>query len=317
MSIGVLVDAMSYAKTNCFIHQLLSSISDTGEKVEFYDWRWLRRSNLVKNYKSNSLRKHDFIIVICRQRVINQEFLRILEFLGEVPVVIYDQDPWNAYWDNYNTKGIYRNLIDNLNVIKFAVPSLFWAEYIAKKESIRTDFVRMGMLPKYCSTGLSLAERSPGLSFKGTLYDYRVATFNFLESQGIKIKIEIGNLDYRNFLAYLSNISIFFHDESAPLFFDGNPVPRNMGMWHKDIEVASRGCFVIRDFSVESEAYEIDSIPTILLYKDLNEIPNLIARIQSFTHEESKMLQIKAVNQIKDRNDWSATANSLVYPFAI
>jgi hypothetical protein len=313
MSIGVLVDSFKYARDNCFIHQLVKSLKIADSNIKIYDWGMISRFALYERNQQKLIQQHDHVIVVCRQRVIYQDLPRLTKFLGAVPIVLYDQDPWNVYWDEYHTKGLYNSIINSFNLVKIAVPSYYWSTYIARNESVNTEFVRMGMLPEYCKSGLPYEDRIKGLSFKGSVHEHRLSVFQKIQSFGIEVKVETGNLSYKNFLRYLDSVSIFTHDESAPLLCNGEPVPRNNGMWHKDIEVASRGCFILRDYSDESKAYDIQSIPTIFMYKDINEIPDLVAKIQKFSLSEARDLQLDAIQQIKQRDDWLNTAKSLIY----
>jgi len=313
MSIGVLVDSLRYAKDNCFIHQLIHSLKLVDDDIKFYDWGRLSRISLLEKKYKKSIQNHSHIISLCRQRIIQKDLPKLTQFLEGIPIVLYDQDPWNVYWDEYHTKGLYASIINNLNIVKISVPSYFWSKHISQTESVKTEFVRMGMLPKYCKLGLPFQERTPGLSFKGQLYEHRLAIFDKIESLGMKVNFDSGNLSYRKYLKYLHSISVFIHDESAPLVCNGQLVPRSHQMWHKDVEVASRGCFVIRDFSEESKTYDIQSIPTIFMYKNISEIPELFAKISNFSASEARSLQLEAVDQIRLRNDWLNTAKSLIY----
>lgn len=313
MSTGVLVDSLKYAKNNCFIHQLIKSLKIIDRDIKFYDWSLLSRIPLLEKKQQKLIQQHSHIISLCRQRIMYNDLPKLTKFLNGIPVVLYDQDPWNVYWDEYYTKGLYTSIINYLNIAKISVPSYYWSKYISKMESVKTEFVRMGMLPEYCKPGLPHEDRTPGLSFKGLLYEHRLSVFQRIESFGIKVKFETGDLNYKKFLKYLDTVSIFTHDESSPLLCNGELVPRNYGMWHKDVEVASRGCFIIRDFSDESNAYDIQLIPTIFMYKEINEIPDLVAKIQNLSADESRNLQLNAVEQIKLRNDWINTAKSLIY----
>jgi len=313
MSIGILVDSLRYAKNNCFIHQLIHSLKLVDDDIKFYDWSMINRFPPYERNQQKLIQQHDHVIVLCRQRVIYQDLPRLIKFLGAVPIVLYDQDPWLVYWDKYHTKGLYTSIINSFNLVKIAVPSYYWSTHIARKESVNVEFVRMGMLPEYCKSGLPYEDRIKGLSFKGSLYENRLSVFQKIQSFGIEVRVETNNLSYKNFLRYLDSVSIFTHDESASELCNGEPVPRNYATWHKDVEVASRGCFILRDYSDESKAYDIQSIPTIFMYQDINEIPDLVAKIQKFSPSEARNLQLDAIQHIKQRNDWLNTAKSLIY----
>ena len=312
MSIGVLVDNRRYANKNSFIHQLILSLKGANKNLKFYDWNLINHLNGFREFTSRQIRRHEFVIILVRQRTFHQNFESLKSFLGETPIVVYDQDPWNAYMDDYFTQGHYGRIKQRFNLIKLAVPSRFWSEYIANHEKIRVEFVRMGMLPQYCSSGPRFENRTQALAFRGTLYDHRKSFFRELSLMGVTVSLENNTLSYREYLNYLDDVKIFLHDESAPLICKGLKLPRSNQMWHKDIETAARGTFVVRDYNEEGKAYAFESIPTIFTYESIKQIPDILKQIQSLDPDEKREKQTQSVLAISSRDDWLNTARALL-----
>lgn len=307
----VVFDSSIYSKSNCFIHQLRKSILEVNADIKFLSWSYIRRlpAKQIQKFLINNARH---VVLILKQRTMFSDFDRIHDLFQNQLITVYDQDPWNAYWDDYTTKGIYSLISENLNVNKLAVPSLFWRNYIAQKESLKVVFVRMGMLPEYSQVGTEYIHRDHEIEFAGSLHKHRLDIFRRLEDLDVPVTVRSGTLSYPKYLKYLSNLRIFLHDESAPLICEGVEIPRSNGMWHKDIEVASRGCFVIRDRNLESEAYNISDIPTIYTYQSINEVPSILKEIRSIEVAEREELRKIAVERIRSRNDWKHTASALL-----
>ena len=307
----VIFDSTSYAKSNCFIHQLRKSILQLNADIKFLSWSHIRTipAKQIQKFLINNA-KH--IVLILKQRTVFSDFDRIHDLFRDQLITVYDQDPWNAYWDDYSTKGIYSLISENLNVSKLAVPSLFWRNYIAQRESLKVVFVRMGMLPEYSQVGTEYNHRDHEIEFVGSLHEHRLDIFRRLADLDVEVVVKSGTLSYPKYLNYLSNLRIFLHDESAPLICEGVEIPRSNGMWHKDIESASRGCFVIRDSNFESEAYDISDIPTIYTYQSISEVPSILKEIRSIGVAEREELRKIAVERIRTRNDWKHTASALL-----
>jgi hypothetical protein len=307
----VIVDDLAYAEQNCFLHQLILSIKRIQPSTQVIEFRKIRNPLNSRRY-SKIVEEAGHLIILMRQRIINQEFTRLKSFVGDKKVVVYDQDPWNAYWDEYSTRGLYTKFGLELNFDFIATPSKWWCDYIEKKESIGVRFVRMGMLPEYCQVGPEIESRSVSLGFKGSLYPHRQEFFRWLASIGKDVEVSLGNLKYHEFLAFLRNVAIFIHDESSPLSCGGELIPRSAGMWHKDIEVSSQGTFVIRDHHAESESYDVNSIPLIRTYSDRSQIPGIIDEIAQLSLPDVRLMQKLSVARIQERNDWDTTARILL-----
>lgn len=313
MKTGVVVDSHSYSKQNCFVHQLVHELNSQrpNEFPKLINWRFIK-SFLSENLGKKFFQNYDHLVILLRQRVLASDMELLSRLVRDLPITIYDQDPWNVYWDQFHTQGHYQRLGKLFNLRKLAVPSQFWKNFIESEEGFCVAFVRMGMLPRYCTTGNSFAERLESISFRGTLYEHRKHYFENLSKMGINVSIRSNSLDYRQYLNYLDNVKIFIHDESDPLTCNGVRIPRSTGMWHKDIEAASRGCFVIRDYHEESVAYEISSIPTIYTYRRASEIPNILKSINAMRLDEIEAARVLAVENIRLRDDWKKTANTLL-----
>lgn len=82
-------------------------------------------------------------------------------------------------------------------------------------------------------------------------------------------------------------------------------------MWVKDIEVASQGCFSIRNYNEESKTYSIDNIPLIKFYNDPSEVKNIVDEIFSLSEKEFSKIQSSSVQYISANDNWAETTNKI------
>jgi hypothetical protein len=83
------------------------------------------------------------------------------------------------------------------------------------------------------------------------------------------------------------------------------------GMWVKDIEVASQGCFSIRNYSEESKSYSIENIPLVKFYNKPNEVKNIVDEIFSLSEKKFIEIQSSSVQFISQNDNWSETTNKI------
>jgi hypothetical protein len=83
-------------------------------------------------------------------------------------------------------------------------------------------------------------------------------------------------------------------------------------MWIKDIETAARGTFTLRDWHPEAETYDIDKIPTMLFYKHPSEAADVMAEFRKLSADDLRDRQIRAVDEIRNRNDWPRVAETMI-----
>lgn len=296
-----IVDSRSYVKTNCFQHQLAVTLPkvahvDTKELSEVLGHRFIGR--------------YDLVVSCLKLRTLYRVAMNLRHAIDDVPVVVYDQDPWEAFYDGASCKGAYRAINGYLNVKAFAVTTKWWADFIAR-QGMPSMFVRMWVLPEYCSNEPAFNARSVPAGFIGSLHTYRKQLFDKLEDLGTNVIVQGGGLNYAGYLEALSRLQCFVHSEELPLTIEGRPANLNVGLWIKDVEAASRGCFSIRNRGSDSETY-LAGIKTVMLYDDPKEVPTLLDRIQKMDPEERQSLIDGTVKYIRTADRWLETANALV-----
>jgi len=307
----ILADSRKYIRSNCFQLQLHESIK-IHEKNFQINYFYLNPKELQNfemfKHKSKSFR---WVLSTLRQRVLFNNISLITKIVGDTPLKVYDQDPWQNYIDNSLTNGCYTLLQSNFQLSNIFVTSNYWANYISKVDKIPSIFVKMGMLPKLCQIGSTQVERGKSVEFKGSVHPHRQDAFNIMSKNGQIIKINSEILKYPRYLKYLQNLAIFVHDESGDWICRGEKIPMGTGMWVKDIEVASQGCFSIRNYNEESKTYSIDNIPLIKFYNDPSEVKNIVDEIFSLSEKQFTEIQTSSVQYITANDNWSETVNKI------
>jgi hypothetical protein len=307
----ILADSKNYIHNNCFQLQLHKTIKVYSDNIKIeYFYLSPKRLRDVKSFKVH-LKSYDFVLSTLRQRVLfnNTHFLQRL--IGDLPLKIYDQDPWENYIDDSQSNGCYSMVNDQFHLKEIFVTSNFWKGYIEKNDEIKTTFVQMGMLPELCSTGLLLSARPLKVEFRGTLRPHRERFFAEVRSSGQEIKINTEVLSYMKYLKYLRRLAIFVHDESGYWVCKGERIPMSTGMWVKDIEIASQGCFSIRNYDPECESYSVDKIPLVQFYREPREVKEIIAKVSQFSINELNEIQQQSVEFIKSTNNWLSTVHKI------
>lgn len=301
-----LVDSIEYARANCFQHQLMSALND---KVQHCALSSLERALDLPT---------DLIVCCLKQRTLYREVDKIADLIGRTPVVVYDQDPWQAYMDDSPFKGTYELACSKLNVKSIAVTTELWAEFL-RNRNLPAQFVRMWVLPEYCNVGPSYEDRSVGAGFIGTVHPYRKALFDKMDDMGCPINVQAGNvLGYRDYLRALQNIRVFIHSEDGPLIVDGGSMNLKDGLWIKDIEAASQGCFSIRNSGAGYSSY-VESLPAdkhgnrlVMHFDRPEDVPQMLEAIQKMDPQERQDLINRTVEHIRVSNKWQETAKSLL-----
>ena len=300
-----LVDSIEYTSTNCFAHQLYDYLKPLGVKtVPLSD---------IHRYPNPER-------VLCRlkQRTVFRKVHELASWAGKAPFVIFDQDPWQAYMDDSEFKGTYEIASQYLNVKKIAVTTQLWADFIQRKGH-PSSFVRMGVRPEYCNRGLTYEDRPINAGFIGRLHPYRKTLFDCLDDLDVQVNVQSGSaLPYRDFLAALSNIRVFVHSEDGPIIVDGEQMNLSDGLWIKDVEAASQGCFSIRNEGAGYLSYfegfpkGPDGLGLVRLYKDPDNVPRILEGIERMDPAERQSLIDRTVEYIKGSDRWQETATTLV-----
>lgn len=304
-----LVDTVKYVQENCFQKQLFSAMRYGYDITPFevLPDRYFHMRRLRERPES-----YGKVISVLRLRTLHKVWPRLKAWLGNTPLTIYDQDPWESYIDGAPTKGIYKTLLGELNLSKVYVTAPWWAEHL-RRDGVPADFVRMGMEPRYCDAGPDFDDRPTLIGFRGAMHEHRKIVFNKLEAVGINVTIDRERLDYLGYMNYLQRLKIFAHDEAAlPWVCDGVPIPRSTGMWIKSVETAARGTFCLRNYHEEGEAYNLSKLPLIQCYHTPEEAPEIINKILSLSKTKRRDMQIETVDLIRSQHDWLNAAHKLV-----
>lgn len=297
----VLVDGVSYIGENCYQHQLMETL-----QTEFCVTMLPLRHILWNPFAG--LRNYDLILSVLKQRTLACNIDSVRKMLNGRPLAIYDQDPWQAYIDDSPTRGCYAEFMQKLNVSVLMLTSKWWADYCAKR-GLPARFVRMGMLPRYCDAGPGWEQRSKELGFQGTLHPHRKAFFDELAEIGLRVAVN-GSGSYKQYLDSLHDIRIYIHTEDAPWLVDGQYIQRN-SLWIKDVEVAARGCFAIRNWDEDCAAYGVDELPTISAFRKPSDVLQIVESIRAMTIGDRRNLIEETVDIIRLRDDWRTVTNTL------
>jgi hypothetical protein len=297
-----LCDDISYIKQNCFQSQLFSILEQNFD-LKIY------QLNDIKSISLN--KKFQYAISCLKLRTLFTHRSSIKKFLNNQEIFIYDQDAWSNYLDNQPYKNSYSTISTEINVKSFLNTSEWWAD-LGKSKGLPCQFVRMGILPEYCRA-ISWEKRNIEFLFQGTLHPHRKTFFEELK----KFKIDVTVMPSTSYNFYLHNIrnsKIYIHNESlfSDWIVDGVLLEKKNALWIKDIEVASQGCYAIRDYEDESAAYNIKEIPLIKTFSNLVEIVDVINEIQQKDKATREIEIIQSIETIKQRNDWMTIVNAIL-----
>jgi hypothetical protein len=287
---------------NCFISQLYKVLSESFvlypiSQKELLSGRAFRPQSAFG------------VLSLLKQRSWGQALQHLRSFLNGSPIVFYDQDPWEAYHDHASSPGIYVKVNSDLNVARFLVTSNFWANHIASCDSLPVQFVRMGILPSWCESGPAFEDRSIRVGFQGTIHQHRKAFFGRMERIGVPVTVR-PPAPYRNYLKEIQNFQIVLHNEASSIAMDGIPCDIN-GLWVKEVEVAARGCFAVRNTDKDIDAYDIAGLPTVFTFNDELEVPAIINEIFALSPRQHRQMVEESIAAIRQRNDWMTVVAAL------
>lgn len=296
-----LVDSIEYTTTNSFTHQLHTSLHSIKD-VEI---------ETISLDKISHYPKPEAIICRLKQRTLHRVMNQIRDWAGDAPIVIFDQDPWHAYMKDSPYKGVYESAKENLNLQFVALTTEWWANFLREK-NIPSKFVKMGVLPEYCDKNIKIENKSVELGFIGQLHPYRKNLFDFLHSSGIYVNHLKTESNYKSFLNSLSKMKIFIHAEDCEIELEDRKTNLKNGLWIKDIEALSRGCFSIRNAGLGMESYGLDKKKTFFSYSTMEEIPEIISSIRSINIEKQNIMLNEVCEEIRAEDNWKKTAEILV-----
>ncbi len=251
---------------------------------------------------------YDQILSCLKQRTLHAYIKPLSRIFKDLPVVIYDQDPWSAYTDDSPYKGSYKLFAEHLNIKTFAVTTKWWSDYV-QKQDLPCMFVKMWVLPEYCSNKPQFVDRQITLGFIGGLHPYRKTLIQELEKLDTYTHVTKSGLSYVGFLEKMSTLQCFIHAEESCVFINGEKI-RFYANWVKNVEAASRGCYSVRKFDAEAETY-LGDIKTVMTYNNVEEIPVLLEKLQKMDSSERQLTIDTSVEYIREANVWQETADLL------
>lgn len=297
----LLVDSADYIRENCYQHQLLETL-----KTEFDVSMCPLRRILWNPFPGVS--KFDLVLSLLKQRTLARHLDAVSRLMNCRPLAIYDQDPWQSYIDDSPTRGCYAEFNKRLNISSLLLTSKWWANFCTER-GLPTRFVRMGMLPRYCDAGPAWKGREIELGFQGTLHPHRKAFFGKLAGMGLPVTV-LGSSSYDAYLETLHKIRIYIHTEDAPWQVEGHMLPRN-SLWIKDVEVAARGCFAIRNWDEDYAAYDMDELSTVSAFKKPADVLQLVESVRALSESDRQAMIEKAVATVRRRDDWRSVVAAL------
>lgn len=293
MKLVHLIDSHEYVTGNCFQHQLLEHLQDQCDDYVAVQARDIESGTQIP--------EGDVILNTLKLRSTFRLRSHLGKALGTRPVYVYDQDPWESFVDSGTYRGAYASIGNSMNVASFLITSKWWSDFVMS-QGYMTKFVPMWPLLKYCDEGPVWTTRSINLGFQGTLHPHRKRAVEQLRGMGLDVTVLPSNT-YQNFLANLSNMQFFFHEEAGEQWtIDGKPIVKNC-VWVKEIEAAARGCFALRKHEPESEAYNVKNIAGIITYSSIEEVPSIIA-MKLEADELSNIDSRNSVHAIREFQGW-------------
>jgi hypothetical protein len=290
MRVAQIVDDIDYVNNNCWQHQIVEALQENCQLDLFA---------LGRHHFDTS--SYDVILSTLKLRTIASNLIAVKQLIGDRQILIYDQDPWEGFIDSASYKGSYQTIASKLNVVSFLNTSQYWVD-IVKASGLPSELIRMWMLPRYCDVGTQWSQRSIKVGFKGSLHPYRKRQFSKLKDLGIDVTV-LAPGNYDSWLRDLSEMQFFVHFENdEPWSINGVEITKNC-CWAKEIEIAARGCFTIRQREPEAAAYFIDQIPSVLLYDSLSEVPSIIDVATRDSLSDRKSIQ--GVDFVRSRQAWS------------
>lgn len=292
------VDSLSYVLGNCFQHQLHETLKKETQL------------SAVELAGLHALHDLDGPVLLClKLRTLNRELMRLSQRLGDRPVYIYEQDPWECFGDDASCPGSYERACQTLNVQSFLTPSKWWSDYINSK-GIPSKFVKMWVLPEYCSERTPSARRMIELGFMGQVHPWRKIGLNALRSLGQEVSILSTESSYLSYLQKVGTMVAFLHDEPPHFKLNGSVIPCN-SMWGKEVEIISQGTFCFRNREEEANAYGLRNNPLLLEYDTYEELVGRLRTTLALSHEERDELIRQGVNMIREDTGWKTVIQAM------
>lgn len=291
-----IVDSYDYVSTNSFQHQLLKTLQQETDLLTV----------AVDQLRNTAIDGR--IVFICLKLRSTVKHLELLyECIGDVPVYIWDQDPWESFMDEGSYRGSYKHIQSKLNVASFVNPSKYWSER-ASFEGSPSSFGKIWILPEYCSIK-PLEERSTDIGFMGQLHPFRKQTFERLRELSFEVETFPGST-YGAYLEKVSDMKFFVHYEPDRWHINGTIVPCH-GLYGKTVEVMSRGTFCLRERCDESVYWNLRDNPLMIEFSSLEELVQNVNHIKSLDPEQIESKMKTGVEMIQADIGWKSVVEVL------
>jgi len=304
IKLAYVVDSMQYIKQEPYQHQLYEKLNEVAE-VEVFEMKDVISARLDRDF--------DKVLSCLKLKTIYRNIENLKKFFNDKKLVVYEQDPWENYRDDGVFKGAYDKIINNFNVDFIANTTKWWADY-GKKNNYPTKFVKMGILPKYCTTGPKFVDRKFPVGFIGAVYDYRKQVLDIIREHGIHVEVPASEraFSYQGFLNKISDFKIYAHNEEKIFTHNNKKIPISSGLWVKDLDAAARGCFSIRNYHSQYDSVIDENIQTVKLFGHPLDAINVVEDILSMNEKTRQNMIDDTVSYLKSKDIWKETSEVLV-----
>lgn len=298
----VLVDSWEYALTNCYQHQLMKTLL-----TSFKDLKVLELHELDSDIEGP-------ILSCLKLRTLDRGLGFISNYLRGVPVMVYDQDPWENFIVSSPYFGSYQRIASQLNVTSFFNTSKWWSDRVIE-QGLPSRFVNLWMRPEYCVEPVPWAERKHDVVFCGTLYPRRQKFFNELKAQGLDVQVTRSSMSYPKYLEFVSSCKVMIRSEKIDwrVSFNGQEQGLELpnALWIRDVECAARACFSLREGDPEKLEWGLDSVPSIISFSDAGEAVEKVRAIMDLSADKAEATLAFGSNRIKEMDKWQTIVKAI------
>lgn len=289
-----LIDDVEYVNSNCWQHQIRDKLHETFDNV-----LTVTIADVIRGAWRPA--HEDVVFSTLRLRVLDARKQSVSIVLHGHPLIVYDQDPWESYIDQGHCRGAYERIASVINVRSFVNTSKWWAEFVSR-QGHNTEFVKMWVKPEYCSCEPVWSKRPVAIGYKGCPRSDRLAAIATLHKLGVDVRVDTVPEPYDVFLSKLSQMRVFFHEESRDSWtISGTHIRRECG-WAKDVEIVARGCIALRQHEQESVAY-VSDLPAVITYEDINDVPKIVAELERDPMHTDEICTL-SVQRVKAQEPW-------------
>jgi hypothetical protein len=254
MRIRVLVENEKYVRDEVYLSNVL----------RYLEWA---HDVFIEDYSTSSRVSQSVDVTLSMIRIRN--LLKYADQIGQDPIIVNDYDPWCSLAIDQPYTGLYDLIWKRLNIQAFLVSSYEWCK-ISRDMGYPTAWYRIGVQAKDCDHGNRFwNSRSIDLEFRGSRHDFRVKAFDNLARAGLTVPWPANKVPLSQFGDHLRNVRVWAHDESLKFRTIRGEYVNSNWLWPKTCEVLARGCFVVRDEQMEMYHYDLDSIPTLITYRGI------------------------------------------------